>query len=193
MALLGFARVTSQDQDLQAQQAVLTDAGCTEIISSQKIDQTDDNAQQLEALINKAQKGDTVILTKLYRLGHSAHKVLITLKALSDKGVSIKTLDGQIDTSSDDPMQKAMSQLIVIFADLERAAAADKAPGRLASAKERKPKKIRKTKPLDQAKYTEVKKLFAQGVSKSQLSKQFFVSRSEIMKVVGKDRPTKLT
>ena len=106
MALIGFARVTSQDKDLAAQQGALTDAGCSEIISSQKIGKKDDNAQQIDALIALAKSGDTVILTKLYRLGHSAHKVLITLKTLLDKGVAIKTLDGQIDTASNDASQK---------------------------------------------------------------------------------------
>ena len=182
MAIIGFARVTSQDQDLEAQQDALKSAGCTEIIASQKNGKADNHTQQLEALIAQAQKGDTVILTTLYRLGYSAHKVLITLNALHDKGVAVKTLDGQIDTFSDEPTQKAMSQLLVIFADLERASAADKAP----AAREKRPKKNRKSKPLDQAHYAEVKKLHAEGMSKSQLSKQFYVSRDEIMRVVDK-------
>lgn len=180
MAFIGFARVTSQDQDLAAQQAALTAAGCSEIITSQKIGKSDDNAQQIDALIAKAKTGDTVILTKLYRLGHSAHKILITLKTLLDKGVAVKTLDGQIDTASDDASQKAMAQLLVIFADLERERAADKAP----VVKEKKAKKNRKNKPLAEAHFSEVKKLYAEGASKSQLSKQFFVSRDEIAKVV---------
>ena len=180
MAIIGFARITSQDQDLDAQQSALTVAGCSDIIASQKIGKSDNNAQQLEALIAQAQKGDTVILTKLYRLGHSAHKVLITLKTLLDKGVMIKTLDGQIDTASDDASQKAISQLLVIFADLERASAADKAP----IIKEKKSKKNRKNKPLAETHFSEVKNLYAEGASKSQLSKQFFVSRDEIRKVI---------
>lgn len=184
MALIGFARVTSQHQDLSAQIEALEEAGCSGVISSQKIGKVDDNAQQLEALIKLAQKGDTVILTKLYRLGHSAHKVLITLKALFDKGVTVKTLDGQLDSFSDDPLQQAMSQLLVIFADLERAAAADRQADSQAASKEKKPKKGRKSKPLDQCRHAEVKKRYNEGASKSQLSKQFFVSRDEIMRVI---------
>ncbi|WP_019530128.1 recombinase family protein [Dasania marina] len=180
MALIGFARVTSRQQDLEAQLEALNGADCSDIITSQKTGKTDNNAEQIEALITQAQKGDTVILTKLYRLGHSAHKVLVTLKALHDKGVAVKTLDGQIDTFSDDPTQKAMAQLLVIFADLERSSAADKS----ASNQEKKPKKGRKNKPLDQAHYAAVKKLSAEGTSISQLSKQFYVSRSEIEKVL---------
>lgn len=181
MALIGFARITSQNQDLEAQLEALESAGCTEIVTSQKIGKIDNNAQQLDVLIDQVKKGDTVILTKLYRLGRSSHKVLLTLKALQDKGVAVKTLDGQIDTFSDEPIQKAMSQLLVIFADLERASVAEQQP----SSREKKPKKNRKDKPLDQALYAQVKQLSAEGVSTSQLSKQFYVSRAEIMKVIG--------
>ena len=180
MALIGFARVSSQNQDLEAQLDALKSAGCTEIVTSQKIGKIDNNAQQLDVLIEQAKKGDTVILTKLYRLGRSSHKVLLTLKALHDKGVAVKTLDGQIDTFSDEPTQKAMSQLLVIFADLERASIADQP----SSHREKKPKKNRKDKPLDKARYAEVKQLSAEGVSNSQLSKQFYVSRDEIKKVI---------
>ncbi|MGK0443041.1 MAG: DNA invertase Pin-like site-specific DNA recombinase [Pseudohongiellaceae bacterium] len=183
MAHIGFARVTAPNQDLETQQKALTDAGCTHIFISQKSGKTDDNAQQLAALIDHAQKDDTVVLTKLYRLGHSAHKVLITLKALMDKGVAITTLDGQLATDSDEPTKQALTQLLVIFADLERDAAADKQQNNQNN-QIQKIKKNRKAKPLNEAHIGEVQKLYAEGASKSQLSKQFRVSRDAIMQVI---------
>jgi len=180
MSLIGYARVSTQDQDLSAQLEALEGGGCTKVFYGKQSGKSDDNQAKLQELLDYVREGDTVVLTKLDRMGRSLHKILVTIEALSNKGVSVKTLDGQVDTTSDNPMQKAMTQLLGVFAELEHSIIVD----RLQSGRERTGRKGGRKKLLSPDQEKKVKKLFSTGSSKSKLSQEFGVSRATIMRVV---------
>lgn len=181
MALVGYARVSTQDQDLSAQLEALEAAGCARVFHGKQSGKSEDNQNKLEELLAYVREGDTVLLTKLDRMGRSLNRILMTIQSLQDKGVALRTLDGQVDTASDSPMQKAMTQLLGVFSELEHSIIVD----RLQTGRERTGRKGGKPKSLSEQQVIEVNKLFAKGASKSKLATQFGVSRMTIMRAVG--------
>jgi len=178
--LIGFARVSTKDQDLSAQLDALETAGCTKIFRGQQSGKSDDNQEKLEELLEFVEKGDTVLLTKLDRMGRSLSKILTTIEALQAKGASVRTLDGQVDTESNNPMQRAMTQLLGVFAELEHSIIVD----RLQSGRVRTGKLGGRPTALSPEKAKNVKKLFKEGMSKRSLSLKYEVSRATIKRVV---------
>jgi DNA invertase Pin-like site-specific DNA recombinase len=82
---IGYARVSTQGQTLEAQLDQLKEAGCEaiykEIASGARSDR-----QQLKALLGHLQAGSTLVVTRLDRLARSTVDLLTTIKAIADKG-----------------------------------------------------------------------------------------------------------
>lgn len=182
MALIGYARVSTQDQSLDAQLEALQAAGCTKVFNGKQSGKSDDNELRLRELLDYVREDDIVILTKLDRMGRSLNKILITIQSLQDKGVAVKTLDGQVDTTSANPMQKAMTQLLGVFAELEHSIIVD----RLQSGRERTGRKGGRSRRLDSDQERKIRKNFQEGKSKSKLAQDFNVSRATILRIIGR-------
>lgn len=180
MALIGYARVSTQDQNLSAQLEALTGYGCEKVFHGKQSGKSGDNDKKLQEMLEYVREGDTVCLTKLDRMGRSLNRILTTIQDLQDKGVQVVTLDGQVDTTSENPMQKAMTQLLGVFAELEHSIIVD----RLQSGRERTGRLGGRKSVLSESQKREVRKLFKAGASKSQLAKDFEVSRATVMRVV---------
>ncbi|ELL4667502.1 recombinase family protein [Vibrio fluvialis] len=179
MALVGYARVSTQDQDLSAQLEALNNAGCEKVFNGKQSGKSDDNQKQLDALVEYVREGDTVVLTKLDRMGRSLNAILFTIQTLQQKGVQVRTLDGQVDTTSNNPMQKAMTQLLGVFAELEHSIIVD----RLQTGRERTGKKGGRSKALTDAQIKDVVRKLKDGVSKSELARDYDVSRQTIIRI----------
>jgi len=120
MSLIGFARVSTSQQDLSIQLDALKEAGCEVIFHGKQSGASDENEAKLAEMINYVRRGDLILVTKLDRLGRSLKSVLATIDSLHEKGATIKSMDGVIDTSNKSPFGKAMLNLIATFAQLER-------------------------------------------------------------------------
>ncbi len=120
MALVGWARVSTQDQSLEQQVERLEQLQCVKIFASKHSGKAESNEAELDRLIEFVREGDTVVVTKLDRLGRSLSQVLQVVDKLTAKGAKLKALDQPIDTSNDDPMSRAMVQLLGMFAEMER-------------------------------------------------------------------------
>ena len=110
MALIGFARVSTQAQDLSIQMEALKAQGCVKIFQGKHSGKADTNKEALEELLEYVRSGDVVVVTKMDRLGRSLSQVLIVLDVLESKGVTLKAIDQGIDTAKGDPLSKAMVQ-----------------------------------------------------------------------------------
>lgn len=128
---IGFARVSTQHQDLTSQVDQLLAAGCLEknILSFKHSGKSDANKAALNALISRVADiqeliGDSaqivVIATKIDRIARSLNQLLNVMEELSHLNVQLKTLDGAIDSTKTDPLSRAMLQMAGIFAELER-------------------------------------------------------------------------
>lgn len=180
MALIGYARVSTKDQNLEAQLEALTAVGCQKIFYGKQSGKSDDNRKKLDELLGYVREGDVVVLTKLDRMGRSLNMILATIQRLQEQGVQVKTLDGQVDTTSDNAMQRAMTQLLGVFAELEHSIIVD----RLQSGRERTGNKGGRKSIINETQCEEIKQKLAGGMSISALAKDYLTSRATIYRTL---------
>ena len=96
---LGYARVSTSDQNLDAQRARLVEAGAirvfTDVVSGKRFDRPG-----LAELIDHARPGDRLCVTRLERLGRSLRELLETVDALKARGIHLVSLEERLDSSS---------------------------------------------------------------------------------------------
>lgn len=118
MAVLGYARVSTADQDLAAQFESLTAAGADRIFQ-EKISGARSDRPELAELLKAMQKGDTLLVTRLDRLARSTLDLLGILKRIGDLGATFKSLaDTWADTST--PHGRLMLTVLGGLAEFER-------------------------------------------------------------------------
>ena len=97
--LIGYARISTHDQTLNLQQDALTKAGCTKIFTD-----TASGAQTerkgLEQALSYVRKGDTLVVCRLDRLGHSLPHLITTMTDVEERGIGFKSLTENIDTTT---------------------------------------------------------------------------------------------
>lgn len=121
---LGYARVSTTQQDLERQLVALRDAGISDdhIWTDKK---TGANAERsgFEAVLAFAREGDTITVVTLDRLARNMRDTLNLIHDLTAKRIGIRSLKDPIpvDTSSDELMAKLSVMLLALFAEMERA------------------------------------------------------------------------
>ena len=116
--LLGYARVSTQDQDTTAQIAALRTAGC-ELIFQEKASGGRWDRPELHRLLGQLRKGDVLVVWKLDRLSRSLKDVLSLMEKIAQAGAGFRSLTEVIDTTS--PAGRMMMQIVGTFAEFERA------------------------------------------------------------------------
>lgn len=182
MALIGFARVSTEQQELTIQLEQLNSVDCEKIFHGKQSSISKENEYQLSALIDYVREGDIVVVTKLDRLGRSLKSILETIHSLTEKKVMFKTLDGAIDTTNNTPFATAQLSLIGVFAQLERDLIVQRT-GEGRSAALAKGVKFGRKSALNAEKQAIVKKEIKKGTSIYSLAKKFEVSRQTIMRI----------
>lgn len=132
MAKIGYARVSTQAQDLSEQLIALENFGCEKIFSGKfsgkAINEQESfltsrkqNQAQLDKMLGYIREGDIVVVTKVDRLGRSLSQFMKVFDELRRKNIGFIALDQGIDTTKrSDPMAMAMIHLLGLFAELER-------------------------------------------------------------------------
>ena len=118
MAIIGYARVSTQGQDLTGQLEALKHAGA-ETIFREKVSGVRADRPQLAALMAKLTPGDIVVVTKLDRLGRSTRELLELIEHIGKAGAAFRSLGDPLwDTSSS--QGRLLSTLLAAIADFER-------------------------------------------------------------------------
>ncbi|MHB9148167.1 MAG: recombinase family protein [Candidatus Amoebophilus sp.] len=115
--ITGYARVSTEDQNLSLQLDALTKAGC-EKIYQEKISSREAHRPGLEEMMGHLRKGDTLVVWKLDRLGRSLKELISLINGLADKGVEFKSLNESIDTTT--PVGKLTFHIFCALAEFER-------------------------------------------------------------------------
>src|SRR6201993_4316526 len=118
MAILGYARVSTQDQHLTGQIGALKAAGASPIYR-EKVSGVRAQRPQLAKLMSSLKAGDVVLVTKLDRLGRSTRELLELIERIGKAGASFRSLGDPLwDTSSS--QGRLLSTLLAAIADFER-------------------------------------------------------------------------
>jgi len=177
--LIGWARVSTNDQDLTAQLNKLDALGCKPVYTAKQSAVSDHHGRMLEDMLGYLREGDTVVVTKIDRLGRSLSQVLNTLEKIREKGATFVALDQNIDTRKDDPLSKAMIQLLGMFAELERNMISE----RMAEGKRVSGNYGGRPSKLTEKERSEIKDALMKGEPKTKLSKKYGVSRGTIRNI----------
>jgi DNA invertase Pin-like site-specific DNA recombinase len=116
--LIGYARVSTQDQDTDAQIAALKSSGC-ELIFQEKASGGRWDRPELHRLLGQLRKGDVLVVWKLDRLSRSLKDVLLLMEKVEQADAGFRSLTEVIDTTS--PAGRMMMQMVGTFAEFERA------------------------------------------------------------------------
>lgn len=118
---LGYARVSTPRQSLDAQLDRLHGAGIEKVFTDKKSGK-DTDRPGLADLLEYARGGDVLVVTKLDRLGRNLRETLNLFHELPERGIAIRTLDDPliIDTAADDAMSRVGVALLGLFAEMER-------------------------------------------------------------------------
>ena len=117
MALYGYARVSTNDQDFTLQEQALRAAGC-EVIRAEKVTGTSRTGRtELQVLLDFLRRGDTLVVTRIDRLARSIKDLQDIVYTLKEQGVTLKAIDQPIDTRS--AAGKAFLDMLGVFAEFE--------------------------------------------------------------------------
>jgi DNA invertase Pin-like site-specific DNA recombinase len=119
MAILGYARVSTQDQHLTGQLDALRAAGAITIYR-EKVSGTRADRPQLAKLMASLKPGDIVQVTKLDRLGRSTRELLDLIEGISKAGASFRSLGDPLFDTSSSQGRRLLVTLLAAVAEFER-------------------------------------------------------------------------
>lgn len=117
MALYGYARVSTVEQDLTVQQAALRAAGCQIIRAEKKSGSKREGRSELSLILEFLREGDTLVVTRIDRLARSMKDLQDIVHELRRRGVTLKATEQPIDTGS--AAGKAFLDMLGVFAEFE--------------------------------------------------------------------------
>jgi len=130
--LIGYARVSTNEQDTATQVAALKAAGC-ERIFREKASGGRWDRPELHRLLDQLRKGDVLVVWKLDRLSRSLRDVLAIMEQIAEAKAGFRSLSEAIDTTS--PAGRMMMQMLGAFAEFERAMLRERTKAGLESAR----------------------------------------------------------
>jgi DNA invertase Pin-like site-specific DNA recombinase len=114
---IGYARVSTDDQDCSVQEAALRAAGCTIIRSEKKSGTTTEGRSELQTVLSFIRAGDTLMVTRIDRLARSVKDLEEIVAELKAKGAFLRATEQPVDTST--PAGVAFLQMLAVFAEFE--------------------------------------------------------------------------
>ncbi|MCK1531155.1 recombinase family protein [Bradyrhizobium sp. 182] len=120
MAIYGYARVSTDGQTLEAQEAALRGAGgCAKVFSEKRSGASTDGRKALQRALAALQPGDVLVVTRLDRLARSTRDLLNTLDVITKAGAGFRSIaDAWADTTT--PHGKLMITVLGGLAEFER-------------------------------------------------------------------------
>ena len=170
--LIGYARVSTQDQNLDLQLEALTKAGCKKVFDD-KISGSRAERPGLTKALEMLREGDALVVWKLDRLGRSVKNLVDLISELHRQGVQFKSLTDAIDTGT--PSGRFFFHVMASLAEMERELTVERTRAGLELARQLGRKGGRKRQMTD-SKIESAKKLLASGIPPRDVAKNLGVS-----------------
>ncbi|CAM4005390.1 recombinase family protein [Shewanella aquimarina] len=177
MAAIGYARVSTTGQSLDAQLAALSP--CDKVFQ-EKVSGAKDDRPQLTLLLEFVREGDSVVVTKLDRLARNTRHLLEIAEFLAAKKVTLKIQNLGIDTGT--PTGKLMLTMVGAIATFERELMLERQAEGIAIAKQKGLYKGRAATAM--AKSDEVLHLAEQKLPKTEIAKALQISISSVQRIL---------
>ncbi|NEZ46263.1 recombinase family protein [Clostridium niameyense] len=182
--LVGYARVSTEQQNLDRQIDMITSYGVDKRnIYKEKITGTKSNREQLNRMIDELQRGDVVIISDLTRISRSTKDLLKIVDDIKNKGAAIKSLkDNWLDTTSDNPYNDFLLTVMSGLSQLERDLISARTKEGLVSAKARGREGGRPNKRNEKADVVEM--LYKEGYKITDIAKKTELSRASVYRIL---------
>lgn len=177
----GYGRVSTLDQSLEAQRDALARAGASKIFV-EKITGTKASRPELDRMREMMRNGDTVLITRIDRLGRSARDLLNIVSEFEANGITLKVIEQNIDTSSSEG--RLFFTMVAAFAEFEHSIMVSRTKDGLAAARARGRVGGRKPK-LSPSQVNRLMQVFSeQKMTVQEVASMFGISRPTVYRLV---------
>jgi DNA invertase Pin-like site-specific DNA recombinase len=178
LTTIGYARVSTTDQNLEIQIAALKAAGCDVIRSEKRSGTSTTGRAELQTVLDFLRKGDCLMVTRIDRLARSIGDLQDIVRAVKAKGASLKASEQPIDTTS--AAGKAFLDMLGVFAEFETNLRKERQAEGIAKAKAAG---IYKGRPpsIDSDKVRELKR---KGLGASEIAKALKIGRASVYRAL---------
>jgi DNA invertase Pin-like site-specific DNA recombinase len=172
MTVIGYARVSTTDQNLDIQLAAIKAAGADIIRAEKQSGTTTEGRTELQTVLDFLRKGDTLLVTRVDRLARKHRRLQDIVRAVKAKGASLKATEQPIDTGT--AAGKAFLDMLGVFAEFETNLRKERQLEGIAKAKLEGKYKGR----LTSIKPDEVQQLKAKGLGASEIARTLGIGRA---------------
>lgn len=178
MAKIGYARVSTTDQDTAIQVAALKAAGC-EVVREEKASGTSTTGRvELETVLSFLRRGDVLVVTRIDRLARSIGDLQTIVRTIREKGAALECTEQPVNTGT--AAGKAFLDMLGVFAEFETNLRRERQLEGIAKAKAEGVYKGRPAS-IDAAK---VQALKAEGVGATDIAKRLGIGRASVYRLL---------
>ena len=175
-ARIGYARVSTAGQNLDAQLAALHAAGCTMVRNETGDGATLAGRPELQTILDFIHPGETLVVTRIDRLARSLRDLQVIVATLKDKGAHLAATEQPVDTST--AAGKAFFDMLGVFAEFETNLRRERQAEGITAAKQRGVYRGRPPR-IDM---DAVKQRLTQGESPKHIAREMGISRGTVYK-----------
>lgn len=178
--LIGYARVSTQDQSLDLQLDALEQAGCQVVYSDRISGKTTRRERKgLSRALARAKRGDTLVIWKVDRLGRTVSELIQLLASLQRRGIHMRELTGGMGLDTTSPTGKLLFHVLAAVAELERSLAVERTKAGLEAAR-RRGAVLGRPKAMVAGRARKARKLLSEGRSVHEIADTLGVHASTI-------------
>ena len=179
MTAIGYARVSTIDQDLTVQTEALKAAGC-DVIRKEKVTGTTTKGRtELAIILDFIREGDTLVVTRVDRLARSIADLQDIVRTLKTRGASLRATEQPINTAT--AAGKCFLDMLGVFAEFETNLRRERQLEGIAKAKAAGVYKGRKPTIVP----AEIEKLKAEGLGATAIAKHLGIGRASVYRALG--------
>lgn len=181
MTVYGYARVSTEDQNLDVQVAALITAGCEMVRAEIRCGSGLEGRDELRTLLDFMRPGDELVVTRIDRLSRSLRDLQNVVYELRAKGITVRATEQPIDTST--AAGAAFFAMVGVFAEFETTLRRERQREGVAAAKSRGVYKGRRpTVPV-----TEVRRMKSEGIGPADIARRLGIGRASVYRALTMD------